>query len=110
MDKISFSNTPDHGLVAFLVEKYHGMQDSPRLGRTILQKLCYLSKARGVPFLLHFDMHHYGPFSAELFSITEDLLADGVISDQSPDKSASQYTPGPACKMLLKKQKTLIGR
>lgn len=110
MDKISFSNTPDHGLVAFLVDKYHASQDRPRLGRTTLQKLCYLSKAKGVPFSLNFDIQHYGPFSAELFAITDDLIADGVISDHSESRQSSQYEPGPACKLLLKKQESMLNK
>jgi uncharacterized protein len=108
VEKISFSNTPDHGMVASIIEKYSGMGDMPRLGRTTLQKLCYLAKARGVPFSLYFDIHHYGPFSVQLFSITEDLIADGVISDQRVDAGEFQYAPGPSCQTLLKKQKLLL--
>ncbi len=110
MEKISFSNTPDHGMVASLIEKYSGMGDMPRLGRTTLQKLCYLAKARGVPFSLNFDIQHYGPFSVQLLSITDDLIADGVISDLRVNPAEFQYAPGPTCKTLLKKQKALLSR
>lgn len=110
MEKISFSNTSDHGMVASLIEKYSGMGDMPRLGRTTLQKLCYLAKARGVPFSLNFDINHYGPFSVQLFSITDDLIADGVIADQQVEATEFQYTPGPSCKSFLKKQKSLLSK
>ncbi|SRR5712692_1289032 len=110
VEKISFSNTPDHGMVASLIAKYSGMGDMPRLGRTTLQKLCYLAKARGVPFSLNFDINHYGPFSVQLFSITDDLIADGVISDRQVGAAEFQYAPGPSCTTLLKKQKSLLSK
>jgi uncharacterized protein YwgA len=110
MERISFSNSSDHGLVAFLVKQYNSVDNAPVLGRTILQKLCYLAKARGVPFSLNFEMHHYGPFCADLFSITDDLIADGIISDHGDDKSSFRYAPGPACQSLLKKQQTVLKR
>jgi uncharacterized protein YwgA len=110
MERISFSNSPDHALVAYLVKKYNDIEDRPPLGRTILQKLCYLAKARGVPLSLQFDIHHYGPFCAELLSVTGDLIADGVISDQNPDPSCSRYVPGPVCDQVLRKQKTHLGK
>jgi hypothetical protein len=110
LEKISFSNTPDHGMVASLIEKYSEMGDMPRLGRTTLQKLCYLAKARGIPFSLNFDINHYGPFSVQLFSVTDDLIADGVISDRQVDAAEFQYMPGPSCKALLKKQRLLLSK
>jgi len=97
-------------MVASLIEKYSGMGDMPRLGRTTLQKLCYLAKARGVPFSLNFDINHYGPFSVQLFSITDDLIADGVISDRQIGIAEFQYIPGPSCNALLKKQKLLLSK
>jgi len=106
--KISFSKTPDHGMVASLIEKYSALGDMPRLGTTALQKLCYLAKARGVPFSLNFDIQHYGPFSAQLTSITDDLIADGVISDQRLNGGGLQYAPGPICNVLLKQQRVLL--
>ena len=108
MERISFSNSRDHGLVAFLVKQYNSVDDAPVLSRITLQKLCYLAKARGVPFSLNFEIQHYGPFSTELFSITDDLIADQVISDQSQDRSSSKYAPGPACQSLLKKQQAVL--
>jgi uncharacterized protein len=111
VEKLSFSKTPDHGLVASLIEKYSEMgEDMPRLGKSTLQKLCYLGKARGIPFSLYFDIQHYGPFSAQLFLITDDLMADGVISCRRIGTGEIQYTPGPACKVLLKKQKSVLDR
>lgn len=110
MERINFSKSPDHGLVAFLVKEYNSFNNAPSLGGTILQKLCYMAKAKGVPFSLDFEIHHYGPFSSELFSITDDLIADNVISDESRDKSSSNYGPGPACQTLLKKQKGMLNR
>lgn len=106
MERVSFSNSTDHALVAYLVKKYNEAENGPALGRTILQKLCYLGRAQGVPFTFQFDIHHYGPFCAELFSVAGDLVADRVICDQNSDLSYSRYVPGPACDQLLRKKKS----
>lgn len=108
MERVSFSNSPDHALVAYLVKKYNEAENGPALGRTILQKLCYLARAQGVPFTFQFDIHHYGPFCAELFSVAGDLIADRVICGQNSDFSSSRYVPGPACEQLLRRKKTFL--
>jgi len=107
MKQFFFSQTPDHAIVAYLVKRYFEVAGKP-LGRTILQKLCYLSKANGVPVSLHFEIHHYGPFSVDLFRVTDALLVDSVIQDQNPEPSQSSYVSGPTCDAVLRRQRSVI--
>lgn len=107
MSKLCFSNSSDHALTAYLVKNYNQMTNRP-LGRTILQKLCYLAKAKGIPFSFSFDIYHYGPFAADLFSLTEDLISDQIVLDESADRSISKYVPGPACDQLLAQKRTKL--
>jgi hypothetical protein len=89
-----------HACVAYLVKRYNEAGEK-NLGRTILQKLCYFSKANGVPLPFRFEMHHYGTFCQEIFDVTDNLLVDDVIQDQAPGQGWSTYVPGPSCDVLL---------
>ena len=89
-----------HACVAYLVKTYHDVGEMS-LGRTILQKLCYFSKANGVPLPFRFEMYHYGTFCQEIFDVTDNLLVDDVIQDQAPGQGWSTYIPGPSCEALL---------
>lgn len=91
-----------HVVVAYLIKKYAEIS-KVRLGRTILQKLCYFAKSHGVPLPFRFEIYHYGPFSQEIFETVEDLIVDEVLSDQSSDQGVSHYVPGPKCEVLLQK-------
>lgn len=105
MAKTLLPRSNDHAMVAYLIKKYYEVSRRS-LGRTILQKLCYLSKANGVPLSLYFDIHHYGPFSVDLFRITDDLLAYNIIRDESEQPAAaSQYIPGSRCDELLRRHR-----
>lgn len=49
------------------------------VGKTRLQKLCYLLDACGAGLDVAFDYHHYGPFSAELAFAADDAEALGLL-------------------------------
>jgi len=105
MTKLPLPKSNDHAIVAYLIKKYSDVAHRS-LGRTILQKLCYLSRANGVPLSLYFDIHHYGPFSVDLFRITDDLLAYDIVKDESAQPAAaSQYIPGSRCGELLRRHR-----
>ena len=104
MRRIYFSQNPTHAVVAYLVSKYNDV-NQVTLGRTTLQKLCYLSKAQGVPLSLSFDIHHYGPFSVDLFRVTDELIADKIIEDRIDDPAQSAYAAGARCISLLRQQR-----
>jgi uncharacterized protein YwgA len=89
-----------HALVAYLIKQYKQVSNTT-LGRTILQKLCYFAEATGVPLPFRFEIYHYGPFSQEVFEVTENLIIDDVISDISRDRDRSDYTPGPNFETLF---------
>lgn len=87
-------------LVAYLVKAYKTKSNN-KLGRTILQKLCYFAKASGAPLPFRFEIYHYGPFSPEVFEVAEGLTVDEVVTDSSVDPGQSDYQPGPKCDLLL---------
>lgn len=87
-------------LVAYLVKAYKTKSNN-KLGRTILQKLCYFAKASGVPLPFRFEIYHYGPFSPEVFEVAEGLTIDEVVTDSSVDPGQSDYQLGPNCDLLL---------
>lgn len=94
MGTIILCDTFEDAVVAYVVKEWNERELSEKLGRTVLQKLCYFIKAKGVPLDYHFDMYHYGPFSQELFFKMEDLQIDNIVLDQSKEASKSVYTPG----------------
>ncbi len=96
-----FPNSKTHAVVTYLVKAYNERGKKP-LGRTILQKLCYFTKANGVELPVTFQIHHYGPFSQELFNVVDNLRIDGVIEDDSEHRqSRSDYKLGPNAELLL---------
>jgi len=91
---------PVHALVAYLIKKYKEVSNMT-LGRIILQKLCYFAKASGVPLPFRFEIYHYGPFSQEVFEVTDSLMVDLVVIDRTQHEAQSDYSPGPNCESLL---------
>ena len=60
-----------------------GLAGGEIVGKTRLQKIAYLLKAKGLGFLaLDFDYHNYGPFSAELAFAADDAVALGLIETE----------------------------
>lgn len=91
--ELTFANDMSDALVAYLIGRYREVS-SNKLGRTILQKLCYFAEASGVPLGFGFGMYHYGPFSVDVFKSVDALLLDDVIKDESDDPARSNYEPG----------------
>jgi uncharacterized protein YwgA len=56
-----------------------------------MQKLVYFSQVTGVPVPCSFEIYHYGPYSDEITSSVDALLADEVLSDQSTNSRYSNY-------------------
>ena len=100
-ERLELPKELSHAVIAYLVKQYRAVSKR-KLGRTILQKLCYFAKASGVPLPLRFEIYHYGPFCQEIFDITDNLLVDDVIEDESTESSQSDYVPGPNCDFLLR--------
>lgn len=99
----------DDAVVAYIVKKWNELSQIP-LGRTIIQKICYFIKSKGVPLDYDFDMYHYGPYSQDLYYRMDDMVADKVVTDNKAlnfanisnvKTSSSKYILGDNAKELL---------
>ncbi len=107
---ILLCNKLDDAIVAYMVKKWNKLSDIP-LGRTVIQKLCYFIKSKGVPIDHDFDMYHYGPYSQNLYYRMDDMTADSVVKDENAistgifnnnvKSSKSKYIPGDNVDELL---------
>lgn len=84
----------EDALIAYAIKEWT-LRSHTKIGRTIVQKIAYFLKAKGVPMDYEFDIYHYGPYSQELYYRMDDLLVDGVIVDKSASSSRSSYVVGP---------------
>ena len=84
-----------------MVKKWNEEGTDIVLGRTMIQKICYFLKAKGVPLHYKFDMYHYGPYSQELYYRMDELAVDGIVIDQFEQQSKSKYIPGDQIEELL---------
>lgn len=91
----------EDAVVACVVQRWAIKNSSATLGRILIQKICYFLKAKGIPLGFEFDMYHYGPYSQDLYFRMDELIADGVIADQSTQTSRSDYVPAKAIDELL---------
>lgn len=82
----------EHALIAATIEAAKKECPHCHLGRTAVQKLLYFMKVLGVPMRYSFDIHHYGPFCANIMHDVDWLLTDEVIQDSSSNQEASDYT------------------
>ncbi len=67
-----------------MVEALKRIEEQPYrkpIGRTILQKIAYLATEEGLPTGLTFEKGSFGPFAAELKSLTTRLLNNGMIEE-----------------------------
>ena len=94
MSRLFFSGTQEHALLAMVVQEAHGLTEVRSLGRTALQKIVYFLKALNVPVRYRFDIHHYGPYTEQIASDIELLIADEVIADRPANPNYSNYQPG----------------
>jgi uncharacterized protein YwgA len=106
---ILLCNRFDDAIVAYIVKRWNECSGVP-LGRTIIQKLCYFVKSKGVPLDYDFDMYHYGPYSQDLYYRMDDMTADRVVIDGKAHSYAnignvkagsSKYVPGDNVEELL---------
>jgi uncharacterized protein YwgA len=105
---ILLCNKLDDAIVAYIVKKWNELSEVP-LGRTIIQKLCYFVKSKGVPLDFDFDMYHYGPYCQNLYYRMDDMTADNVVIDDKAfnvsnncvKSNKSKYLPGENIDHLL---------
>ena len=89
---VSMLNFED-AIIAYVTERWE-QKAKNKVGRTIIQKLCYFLKHEGVPMNYKFKMYHFGPFSQELFFRMEELESDNVIKDELAEPERSAYVLG----------------
>jgi uncharacterized protein YwgA len=87
---LRFSNNLKSAILVYIVGKYKEVGPI-KLGRTIMQKICYFLKFVDIPLPYSFQLHNYGPFSQPLLSDMEFLYVDGLIEDRSNDSDFSDY-------------------
>ena len=64
--------------------------------------MMYFLDVLGVPMGYRFEIHHYGPFCAEILRDTEWLVIDGIVEERSASEgNYSDYAPGPNIDNLL---------
>jgi uncharacterized protein len=100
------TKTWEHALLAKVVKEAAAVaqNEGGYLGRTAIQKIVYFLQVLDVPMRYSFEVCHYGPFCTTILGDLEWLMADQVVSDNSPNPDKySKYTPGPACDELLAK-------
>jgi len=107
---ILLCNQFDDAIVAYIVKKWNEVSQIS-LGRTVIQKICYFIKSKGVPIDFDFDIYHYGPYSQNLYYRMDDMTADHVVKDDNAlntpntnnvKTSKSKYLPGDNIDELLK--------
>lgn len=86
-------------VIALMIKKWRSLGGG-KLGRTLLQKLAYFAKAKGIGISLSYELHRFGPFSQELSERLDWLQIYGVIVDVGQG-SGSDYGPGPVIDELL---------
>lgn len=101
-----FTETRNHALLALVIREAAkaAKENHGYVGRTAVQKIMYFLNAKGVPMGYRFDLYHYGPFSDQVISDIDWLVADDVIAEQSqkPEKY-SNYAPGEGAEEFLAK-------
>ncbi|MCA9277559.1 MAG: hypothetical protein R3B58_05540 [Phycisphaerales bacterium] len=52
-------------------------------GRKRMQKVIYFLKQAGCPIYADYTLHHYGPYSSEVANVTDVMVAEGLLNEQS---------------------------
>lgn len=61
--------------------------------RKRLQKVVYLLQSAGCPLTAEFSLHHYGPYSEELARLTDEMVRQSLLVEQSSEHSqGKQYS------------------
>ncbi|KKM11066.1 hypothetical protein SY88_10430 [Clostridiales bacterium PH28_bin88] len=104
--KVGFDYSFEDAVVAYVARQWEST--TTQLGRTVMQKVCYFLKAKGVPIDYTFEMYHYGPYSQELYFRMDELVADGILEDMSVTPSKSVYVTGDRDKEILDRHWNLL--
>jgi len=102
---VGYDYSFEDALITYVVKKWDSKIE---LGRTVMQKLCYFLKAKGVPINYSFEMYHYGPYSQELYFRLDELKTYGIIKDVSETSNRSVYAPGDKDSKVLDKYSELL--
>jgi uncharacterized protein YwgA len=68
----------------------------PPIGRIFFQKLAYFGTERGLPTGLVFERKSYGPFAADLKRLTNRLINNGLVDEESQGNNRIAVSVGPA--------------
>lgn len=61
--------------------------------RKRLQKVVYLLQSAGCPLEADYSLHHYGPYSEELARLTDEMVRQSLLEEQSSEQSqGKQYS------------------
>lgn len=58
--------------------------------RKRLQKVVYLLQSAGCPLVAEYSLHHYGPYSEELARLTDEMVRQSLLVEQSSEHSQGQ--------------------
>ncbi len=58
--------------------------------RKRLQKVVYLLQSAGCPLEAEYSLHHYGPYSEELARLTDEMVRQSLLVEQSSEHSQGQ--------------------
>lgn len=71
-------------------------------GRKRLQKVIFLLQQIGCDLDCHYILHHFGPYSREVASICDEMVAAGLVKEsQAPGTKTYRYELKPKTKELL---------
>ncbi|RMH12686.1 MAG: hypothetical protein D6695_05935 [Planctomycetota bacterium] len=60
-------------------------------GRKRMQKVIYFLQQAGCPIDAEYTLHHYGPYSREVANVTDVMVAEGLLTEQSGGSAGGQY-------------------
>jgi len=104
------TSTANQALITLVVEEFQKVNQN-YLGRTAIQKICYFAQSLGVPLSCRYQILHYGPYSEELASEIDMLLAVEALKDISPQRSKySNFQLGPNAYALINGHKAMVER
>jgi len=76
-------------MTRYQLAKLVGWADTLR-SRKRLQKVVYLLQAAGCPLAAEFSLHHYGPYSEELARLTDEMVRQSFLAEQTTDNSVGK--------------------
>jgi len=104
--------TQDQALLVLVVDEAQRIIKKHKgkgyLGRTALQKILYFLKVKGVSMNYRFDLHHHGPFCADILNDADILKALDIISDNGKQGRYSDYRIGEMASQLMGKHNKFL--